>query len=388
MAPRAETLYGPRKNTLVTHHQQGLFGFRLTSKKKSLDSDNKPTERVRRRRNIRNELVEMATTVVPLAAAMAAAPRSRLLGAPDPSPFLGIRPLLCRSARSVACALRRPSKYKNKIKNEVVVAEDDIDGGDEDDDDEGGLEALFKQLEEDLKNDDLSVEDDDDDEISEEDMARFEQVLAEAMGDIDVADESAVDLVPGSEVVGNDEVADPIEKPELKSWQLRRLALALNIGRRKTSIKNLAGELGLDRGLVIELLRNPPPELLLMSDSLPDEAPSKPETKEIEPSPVADEVEVDEIEATETEPQMDLPVHVMSTEWSAQKRLKKAQLETLEKVYFKSKRPTNTMISSIVQVTSLPRKTIIKWFEDRREQDGVPDRRAAYMRSLSETMAS
>ncbi|KAM3212137.1 hypothetical protein ACQJBY_065307 [Aegilops geniculata] len=329
----------------------------------------------------------MATTVVPLAAAMAAAPRSRLLGAPDPSRFLGIRPLLCRFPRSVACALRRPTKYKNKIKNEVVVAEDDIDGGDEDDDDEGGLEALFKQLEEDLKNDDLSV-DDDDDEISEEDMARFEQVLAEAMGDIDVADESAVDLATGSEVVGNDEVADPIEKPELKSWQLRRLARALNIGRRKTSIKNLAGELGLDRGLVIELLRNPPAELLLMSDSLPDEAPSKPETKEIEPSPVADEVEVDEIEATETEPQMDLPVHVMSTEWSAQKRLKKAQLETLEKVYFKSKRPTNTMISSIVQVTSLPRKTIIKWFEDRREQDGVPDRRAAYMRSLSETMAS
>ncbi|XP_037467944.1 protein OVEREXPRESSOR OF CATIONIC PEROXIDASE 3-like [Triticum dicoccoides] len=380
MAPRAETLSGPRKNTLV---QLSL----LIINRACLDSDNKPTERVRIRQNIRNELVEMATTVVPLAAAMAAAPRSRLLTAPDPSPFLGIRPLLCRSARSVACALRRPSKYKNKIKDEVVVAEDDIDGGDEDDDDEGGLEALFKQLEEDLKNDDLSV-DDDDDEISEEDMARFEQVLAEAMGDTDVADESAVDSAPGSEVVGNDEVADPVEKPELKSWQLRRLARALNIGRRKTSIKNLAGELGLDRGLVIELLRNPPPELLLMSDSLPDEAPSKPETKEIETSPVADEVEVDEIEATETKPQMDLPVHVMSTEWSAQKRLKKAQLETLEKVYLKSKRPTNTMISSIVQVTSLPRKTIIKWFEDRREQDGVPDRRAAYMRSLSETMAS
>ncbi|XP_048539278.1 protein OVEREXPRESSOR OF CATIONIC PEROXIDASE 3 [Triticum urartu] len=331
----------------------------------------------------------MATTVVPLAAAMAAAPRSRLRGAPDLSPFLGIRPLLCRSPRGVACALRRPSKYKNKIKNEVVVAEDDIDGGDEnDDDDEGGLEALFKQLEEDLKNDDLSVEDDDDDEISEEDMARFEQVLAEAIGDVDVADESAVDLVSGSEVAGNDEAADPVERPELKSWQLRRLARAMQIGRRKTSIKNLAGELGLDRGLVIELLRNPPPELLLMSDSLPDEAPSKPETKEIEPSPVADEVVVDEIDATEANPQMDLPVHVMSTEWSAQKRLKKAQLETLEKVYFKSKRPTNTMISSIVQVTSLPRKTIIKWFEDRREQDGVPDRRAAYMRSLSETVAS
>lgn len=120
-----------------------------------------------------------------------------------------------------------------------------------------------------------------------------------------------------------------------------------------------------------------------MSDSLPDEAPSRPEMKEIELSPV-----VDEVDATETKPQMDLPIHVMSAEWSAQKRLKKVQLETLERVYFRSKRPTNTMISSIVQVTNLPRKTIVKWFEDRREKDGVPDHRAAYKRSLSETIAS
>ncbi|KQK21110.2 hypothetical protein BRADI_1g58820v3 [Brachypodium distachyon] len=148
-------------------------------------------------------------------------------------------------------------------------------------------------------------------------------------------------------------------------------------------IKNLAGELGLDRGLVIELLRNPPPKLLLMSDSLPDEAPSKPQVEEIEPSPV-----VDEVDATETKPQMDIPIHVMSAEWSTQKRLKKVQLETLERIYLRSKRPTNTMVSSIVQVTSLPRKTIVNWFEDRREQDGVPDHRAAYKRPLSETIAS
>jgi hypothetical protein len=104
-------------------------------------------------------------------------------------------------------------------------------------------------------------------------------------------------------------------------------------------MKNLAGELGLDRGLVIELLRNPPPKLLLMSDSLPDEAPSKPEIKEM-PSPVVDEVVVDDVDVTETEPMTDLPIHVMSNEWSAQKRLKKVQLETLERVYRKSKRPT------------------------------------------------
>ena len=46
------------------------------------------------------------------------------------------------------------------------------------------------------------------------------------------------------------------------------------------------------------------------------------------------------------------------------------------------------MISSIVQVTNLPRKTIVKWFEDRREQDGVPDHRVAFKRSLSETVSS
>lgn len=77
-----------------------------------LDSDNKPTGRVGRRRNIRSELVEMATTVVPLAAAMAAAPRARFLGAPDPFPFIGTRLRFCLSPRGVACALRRPSKYK------------------------------------------------------------------------------------------------------------------------------------------------------------------------------------------------------------------------------------------------------------------------------------
>jgi hypothetical protein len=54
----------------------------------------------------------MATTVVPLPAAMAAAPRARALGAPEPAPFVGIRLRLFHSPRAVACALRRPSKYK------------------------------------------------------------------------------------------------------------------------------------------------------------------------------------------------------------------------------------------------------------------------------------
>ncbi|XP_006656208.1 protein OVEREXPRESSOR OF CATIONIC PEROXIDASE 3 [Oryza brachyantha] len=304
-----------------------------------------------------------------------------VVGAPESVRRFGARPLLRRAPRGVSCALRRrPSKYKNKIQNEEVVAEDDIDSAGEDDDD--ALEALFKQLEEDLKNDDLSVEDDDEG-ISEEDMARFEQELAEAIGDIGDVNESAGGSFSGSESYGNDEQTDETERPELKNWQLKRLARALKIGRRKTSIKNLAGELGLDRTLVIELLRNPPPKLLLMSDSLPEEDPSKPEIKEIEPSPVVHAGDV-----TETKPHAELPIHVKCAEWSAQKRLKKVQLETLERVYSRTKRPTNTMISSIVQVTNLPRKTIVKWFEDKREQDGVPDHRLAFKRSVPETITS
>ncbi|KAF8687685.1 hypothetical protein HU200_042607 [Digitaria exilis] len=328
-------------------------------------------------------------TVRPLAvlaaASATATPSTCISGAPVAAPFLGTRVCLrLRSPpRGVACALRRrPSKYKTKIQSEVevVAAEDVVD----DDDEDGDLEALFKQLEEDLQNDDLSVDDDDDD-ISEEDMARFEKELAEAIEDISGVDESAKDslLSPGD--YGNDEQKDGSEQPELKTWQLKRLARALKIGRRKTSIKNLAGELGLDRAVVIELLRNPPPKLLLMSDSLPDEAPSKPEVKELEPP---SSITVDEVDTSENEPQVELPVHVMSAEWSARKRLKKVQLETLERVYLRSKRPTNAMISSIVQVTNLPRKTIVKWYEDRREQDGVPDHRVAFKRSLSETVAS
>ncbi|CAN6220893.1 unnamed protein product [Urochloa humidicola] len=326
-------------------------------------------------------------TPLPLAvlAAASAAPRACISGPPAPTPFHGtrVRLLLRSPPRAVACGLRRrPSKYKTKIQSEekVVETEDDMD----DDDENGALEALFKQLEEDLANDDLSV-DDDDDEISEEDMAKFEKELAEAIEDVGGVDESTGSSLLSSGDYVNDEQIDGGKGPELKTWQLRRLARALKIGRRKASIKNLAGELGLDRALVIELLRNPPPKLLFMSDSLPDEAPSKPEVKEVEPP---SSTAVDEVDATGIEPQVELPVHVMSAEWSARKRLKKVQLETLERVYLRSKRPTNAMISSIVQVTNLPRKAIVKWFEDRREQDGVPDHRVAFKRSLSETIAS
>lgn len=143
--------------------------------------------------------------------------------------------------------------------------------GDEDDADEDAFEALFRQLEEDLKNDDLSVDDDDDD-ISEEDLAKLERELEEALkddeligsldlvGDAKTEDESEeeeeeedklengeADCIAnhddedieeeGEEEEDNDDDDDEEEMPvKLKNWQRKRLAYALKNGRRKTSV--------------------------------------------------------------------------------------------------------------------------------------------------------
>lgn len=45
-------------------------------------------------------------------------------------------------------------------------------------------------------------------------------------------------------------------------------------------------------------------------------------------------------ESSEVETTVNKPIHVMQQKFSAQKRLKKAHVETLESVYRKTKRPT------------------------------------------------
>ncbi|RWW47128.1 hypothetical protein BHE74_00046910 [Ensete ventricosum] len=266
-----------------------------------------------------------------------------------------------------------------------------------DDIDEDAFEALFSQLEEDLKNDNL-LSDDVDDDISEEDLARLEQELEEALGVGDNDDISGIS--PSSGHLGSDE-DDEYEdrRPKLKNWQMRRLAHALKIGRRKTSIKSLAAELGLERAFVLELLRDPPPDLLLMSASLPDEIKqtSEPSSESLMgdsthiPEPESKLLESPPAIATDDEqskPAKELPVHVMRTRWLAQKRLKKVHIETLERVYSRTKRPTNAMIDSIVHVTNLPWKRVLKWFEEKRLEDGIPDHRAPYQRSSPETSSA
>ncbi|CAN6457245.1 unnamed protein product [Victoria cruziana] len=299
---------------------------------------------------------------------------------------------LCFSRRRSPGASRQTSR--NRKKNARESRDNENPSEDAFEADEDALEALFSMLEEDLKNDDLTL-DNDDEEITEEELAKLEQELEDALNDVE---DGEVSLLQDEEGGNNEDDEEDVEPVKLKRWQLRRLASALKVGRRKTNIKSLAAELGLERAVVLELLRDPPPDLLLLSASLPDKViqpPIEPEKQPVETAPVETDTEPDDgliAEEKTTEPDDGLiaegktmdkgkqPIHILRNRWSGQKRLKKVQIETLERVYARTKRPTNAMISSIVHVTNLPWKSVLKWFEDRRALDGVPDRRVPFQR--------
>nr|XP_043607140.1 protein OVEREXPRESSOR OF CATIONIC PEROXIDASE 3 [Erigeron canadensis] len=356
----------------------------------------------------------------------------RVFHAP-PTVYINLRPLSSRCS-VITCARRRTTNSSSSISRKTSKKQGfgQKTVGKEEDIEEDAFEALFKQLEEDLKNDGLSF-DDDDDEISEEDLIKLERELEEALADDellglfndDAEDDEKVEVEIKSNKVLNkkgttvseviekevefnkvieveakhqnqsewegeieedrdeDDVDEEEEGPlELKRWQLRRLAYALKDGRRKTSIKNLAADLCLDRAIVLELLRDPPPDLLMLSASLPDKADSKILKTVITPEDAA--LLASERDAIKGNTTKKVPVHEMQNNWSAQKRLKKVHVETLERVYRRSKRPTNAMISNIVHVTKIPRRKVLKWFEDKRDEDGVPDRRLPYQRETEE----
>ncbi|KAK6118343.1 hypothetical protein DH2020_047914 [Rehmannia glutinosa] len=296
-----------------------------------------------------------------------------------------------RGSAAPSVTSKKTNKKKNTHKN--VGEDDNID--------EDAFEALFLQLEEDLKNDELNGNGGGDDDISEEELAKLEQELAEALLDDELLgafDSAALGETENEDEEDDDGVADEEDEYEvdddneeeeerpikLRSWQLRRLAYALKNGRRKTSIKNLAADLCLERAVVLKLLRDPPPNLVMLSATLPDKPVStisNPVEELVETVPSETTTDIAKPEVKEK-----VPVHVMQSNWSARKRLKKVQVETLEQVYKRTKRPTNAMISSIVHVTNLPRKKVVKWFEDKRAEEGVPENRLPYQRSASESV--
>ncbi|KAK8916686.1 hypothetical protein KSP39_PZI022573 [Platanthera zijinensis] len=294
------------------------------------------------------------------------------------SPVLRSPPRPLRSSFPVLFS-RRQNSSSRETNPKLSKSKRNPDYGEEDGEeiDEDAFEALFSQLEEDLKNDE-GFSDVGDDEITEDDLARLEQELGEALGE-DESDE-ILKVLPSKLDGRIDSDEEEESRPKLKNWQLRQLAGALKVGRRKTSIKNLSAELGLERAYVLELLREPPPNLLMMCASLPNEVAKKSD-------PVSEPMKSDfdsNIDTPKKEPKDDeAPVHVMQTRWSMQKRIKKVHLATLERVYARTKRPTNAMISSIVHVTNLPWKRIVKWFEDKRLEDGVPVSREPFRRAVA-----
>lgn len=48
----------------------------------------------------------------------------------------------------------------------------------------------------------------------------------------------------------------------------------------------------------------------------------------------------------------------------------------------------NAMVSSIVHVLNLPWKKVVKWFEDRRAEDGVPELRLPYQGSVDKSAST
>ncbi|CAK8568643.1 unnamed protein product [Lathyrus sativus] len=275
-----------------------------------------------------------------------------------------------RSQNLSSSIVTASSKKKNKKKLTHVT-----EGNEEEED---AFELLFKQLEEDLKNDDLSIDDmDDDDEITEEEMAMLEGDLEALLGDFDGESLNSDTAETQNEKTSKDGSDNSLN---LRTWQLNKLARALKAGRRKISIKTLAADLCLDRDIVLDLLRNPPPNLLMMSLSIPDEP-----TPSAITTPAENFYQETSADQAESVPKPNLPIHTMQQDWSSRKRLKKIHLDTLERVYARSKRPTNTLISNIVHLTNIPRKRVIKWFEDRRAQDGVPEERLPYQHPAKES---
>ena len=93
----------------------------------------------------------------------------------------------------------------------------------------------------------------------------------------------------------------------------------------------------------------------MMSAALPDEPAPTISLSVPEPKPMETTHSEPSVHTEESGTKLQAPVHVMQHKWSAQKRLKKVQVETLERVYGRTKRPTVSIFflvpfASILQV--------------------------------------
>eukprot|EP00249_Psilotum_nudum_P015668 c25459_g1_i1 orf=840-1853(-) len=164
--------------------------------------------------------------------------------------------------------------------------------------DNSAWEASLGQLESDVEN---NAEGDEGESFTEEELLQFQQELEVALGQysdneslsnlerhiVNNKDITAENKFPkgGSREIKQESSSGQYEQHNtvdwenkvqkefevsevvrLEKWQLRRLAAALELGRRRVQVKSLAAEVGLDRKDVLSFLKNPPVELLTMSN--------------------------------------------------------------------------------------------------------------------------
>ncbi|KAG6740355.1 hypothetical protein POTOM_055803 [Populus tomentosa] len=108
-------------------------------------------------------------------------------------------------------------------------------------------------------------------------------------------------------------------------------------------VKSLAAELFLDRAVVLDLLRDTPLNLVVMSAALPDEPAPTLVMLETIPIEIVPE-ETGNVDVTGTE--VKVPIHVMQGSWFARKRLKKVHVDTPYSVYRRTRRPTVSLVFS------------------------------------------
>ncbi|KAH0989603.1 hypothetical protein GBA52_001086 [Prunus armeniaca] len=161
-----------------------------------------------------------------------------------PTSLILPRQFPARFSSTLALARRRNQRTevassKPKI-NKKILAKKEVKDEEDEDVDEDAIDALFRLLEEDLKNDDASgtgIVDDEEDEDEDEDEEDDDDDDDE--DDEDDDDDVVIEIDAQEEEVDDDDDDDEEEEEEeespvkLKTWQLRRLAAALKVGRRK-----------------------------------------------------------------------------------------------------------------------------------------------------------
>ncbi|KAL2653325.1 hypothetical protein R1flu_021453 [Riccia fluitans] len=237
---------------------------------------------------------------------------------------------------------------------------------------EAALEALFAQLEKDLEDESMSDDDDDNEDFTEEEVMALEDELEAALLGIEYKPRITTTAGHLTEEDSELQIDEEEEEEEqrvvsLEKWQLKKLASAAEIGRRHVNVKALASELGMDRADVLAWLKNPPPELVMLGASmeLGDESEDSDEGDADVGAASLRTSSKDSGLSTKQNPGRQ---ELAPVTWHNQKRLRKEHVATFERVFRRTRRPTNAMIQNLVELTHVPRKRIVEWFDQRRQE--------------------